>query len=144
MLRSAANIVSFLELVRFPGLIAKNYFVGPIPEYPVFKWLRTAEIHYPLEHLLKECFDCYGVVQAKLIQVDLLVVVRHHLRKVLHNFSRSFAASVVENNIDWLRADLLEVQLRPYLSLQLFESFLCIVVQYLIFVDEDVGCDLLE
>lgn len=83
-------------------------------------------------------------MQAELVQVDLFVVVGDHFSEVLHDFARPLATCVVENNVDRLRSDPLEIQLRPNLRLQLLQRFLDYHQLYLVLVDEDVRGNLFE
>ena len=62
-----------------------------------------------------------------MVEVDAFLV-GHQVGEVFEYFFGAEVAQIVQNDVDRLLGDLLEIQLRPYLRLELSQRFLPIAI----------------
>ena len=68
--------------------------------------------------MLEKLTDGFRVMEAELVEIDPLLV-GHEVGEILEDFFRAEIAWIVENYVDGLLSNLLEIQLRPDLRLEL-------------------------
>ena len=123
---SAANIISFLELAWFFRLVSEDYLVVSVSEDPFLEGLGWADIHYFLHDLFEKLLNCFRVMEAELIEIDSFFIGYDIIESIYDFFGSVGVVDIVEDDVDGLRGDLFEIELRPDMCFQLSEWFLSI------------------